>query len=71
MKNTIELPQDGMCIRELLFVIELDLIQQALSRSNYNKSHAARLLNLKRTTFLMKMNRYGLSKKFGEMITRN
>ena len=71
MKNTVELPPEGMCLNELLFMIELDLIQQALSAASYNKSAAARLLNLKRTTFVMKMHRYGLSSKFGELLPRN
>jgi DNA-binding NtrC family response regulator len=46
--------------------VERRLLEHALSRSGGNKSEAARMLGLKRTTFLDKLRRHGLEQRPGE-----
>jgi DNA-binding NtrC family response regulator len=53
----VELPSAGLDLRELLDRVELQLIEQALARCNGNKSGAARLLGLNRTTLTEKLRR--------------
>lgn len=43
------------------YQLEQDLIRQALTTSNGNQTHAARLLGLTRDTLLYRMKKYGLS----------
>jgi two-component system response regulator PilR (NtrC family) len=54
---TLEFPDTGVDLPDLVEQIERDLIQRALSRSGGNKAAAAGLLNLKRTTLVEKMKR--------------
>ncbi len=54
------LPGDGIDLREHLLSIERRLIEQALERSNGTVAHAARLLNLRRTTLVEKLRKLGL-----------
>lgn len=56
----IELPQAGVELLPLLEQIELSLIEQALKRCEGNKTQAAALLSLNRTTLVEKMRRYGM-----------
>jgi len=51
------LPDDGLDLEALVTGIERDLIRRALERTGGNKGHAARLLNLKRTTLVEKIKR--------------
>lgn len=51
------LPADGINFYQL----EQDLIRQALTTSNGNQTHAARLLGLTRDTLLYRMKKYGLT----------
>ncbi len=51
------LPEEGIDFQAHIEQIERDLIDQALSQSGGNKGHAARLLNLKRTTLVEKLKR--------------
>jgi DNA-binding NtrC family response regulator len=53
----IDLPAAGVDLRELLERVEVQLIEQALARSNGKKSAAARLLGLNRTTLSEKLRR--------------
>jgi DNA-binding NtrC family response regulator len=53
----VDLPDAGLDLRELLVRVELQLIEQALARCNGNKSRAARLLGLNRTTLTEKLRR--------------
>jgi DNA-binding NtrC family response regulator len=56
----IELPDDGLHLKDHLAEIEKGLILQALNRSDGNISQTARLLRLQRTTLIEKINKYGL-----------
>ena len=53
-----ELPAEGIDLRDHLFDIERTLIRQALSRSGGTVAHAARLLNLRRTTLVEKLRKF-------------
>ncbi len=55
------LPQSGIDLRAHLTAIERRLIEQALERSGGTVAHAARLLNLRRTTLVEKMRKLGMS----------
>jgi sigma-54 specific flagellar transcriptional regulator A len=54
------LPAAGLDLRAHLLAIERTLIQQALDRSNGTVAHAARLLNLRRTTLVEKLRKLGI-----------
>jgi sigma-54 specific flagellar transcriptional regulator A len=54
------LPSHGLDLREHLMAIERRLIEQALERSNGTVAHAARLLNLRRTTLVEKLRKLGI-----------
>ena len=51
------LPEEGLDLEQLVSGIERTLIERALERTSGNKGHAARLLNLKRTTLVEKIKR--------------
>ena len=53
------LPAAGLDLREHLLDIERRLVMQALERSDGVVAHAARLLNLRRTTLVEKLKRLG------------
>ncbi|HET9389443.1 MAG TPA: sigma-54 dependent transcriptional regulator [Steroidobacteraceae bacterium] len=55
------LPEEGLDLREHLLAIERALIEQALRRSHGTVAHAARLLNLRRTTLVEKMRKLGMA----------
>jgi len=54
------LPDEGLDLREHLLAIERRLVEQALERSNGTVAHAARLLNLRRTTLVEKLRKLGI-----------
>lgn len=54
---TVDFPDDGVDLPDLIGQIERDLIQRALVRSGGNKAAAAELLRLKRTTLVEKLKR--------------
>jgi sigma-54 specific flagellar transcriptional regulator A len=54
------LPEAGIDLREHLLAIERSLVQQALDRANGTVAHAARLLNLRRTTLVEKLRKLGI-----------
>jgi sigma-54 dependent transcriptional regulator, flagellar regulatory protein len=54
------LPEAGLDLRAHLLAIERALIQQALERTNGTVAHAARLLNLRRTTLVEKLRKLGI-----------
>jgi len=52
------LPEQGMDLKEHLGKLELSLIQQALNDSDNVVAHAAKKLNMRRTTLVEKMRKY-------------
>ncbi len=56
-----QLPEAGMDLKEYLTDMEVNLIQQALSECNGVVAHAAKLLNMRRTTLVEKLRKYELS----------
>jgi transcriptional regulator with PAS, ATPase and Fis domain len=57
----LELPAAGLDLRATIEQLESDLIRQALRRSDGNKSQAASLLGLNRTTLVEKLKRKPVS----------
>jgi sigma-54 specific flagellar transcriptional regulator A len=55
-----QLPAAGLDLRAHLLGIERRLIEQALQRANGTVAHAARLLNLRRTTLVEKLRKLGI-----------
>ena len=58
--DPVTLPDDGIRLSEHMAAIEKGLIEQALERSDHVVARAARLLNLRRTTLVEKLRKYGL-----------
>ena len=54
------LPEDGLDLDDHLTSVEKEYLQRALDMAGGVKSRAARLLGLKRTTFLARLDKYGL-----------
>ena len=63
------LPPGGIDLKEHLGFLETSLIQQALNEADGVVAHAAKLLNMRRTTLVEKMRKYGISR--GEEMTEN
>jgi sigma-54 specific flagellar transcriptional regulator A len=55
-----ELPDAGLDLRTHLAAIERALIEQALARTQGTVAHAARLLNLRRTTLVERLRKLGI-----------
>jgi len=53
-----QLPEQGMDLKEYLNVLEVNLIRQALSECNGVVAHAAKRLNMRRTTLVEKLRKY-------------
>jgi sigma-54 specific flagellar transcriptional regulator A len=60
--SSARLPEQGIDLKEHLLHLESSLIQQALNESNGVVAHAARRLNMRRTTLVEKMRKYGLQR---------
>jgi sigma-54 specific flagellar transcriptional regulator A len=56
-----ELPSEGMPLKAYLENVEVALIRRALHESNGVIAHAARRLQIRRTTLAEKMKRYGIA----------
>lgn len=56
------LTSDGIDLKEHLVKTELALISQALDESDWVVAHAASYLNMRRTTLVEKMRKYGLTR---------
>jgi DNA-binding NtrC family response regulator len=54
----LALPEEGLDLGAFMGNIERELIQLSLERTGGNKGHAARLLNLNRTTLVEKLKRF-------------
>ena len=59
-QGMMDLPEEGIALKQQLVNIERSLIEQALRRTNGNVSQTARLLQLQRTTLIEKINKYDL-----------
>lgn len=55
-----QLPEEGMDLKEYLNEVEVSLIQQALEECNGVVAHAAKLLNMRRTTLVEKLKKFDL-----------
>jgi DNA-binding NtrC family response regulator len=55
----IRIPEGGLNLEEIVTNLERELLRQSLKMAKGNRSHAAELLGLKRTTFLEKLKRLG------------
>lgn len=58
------LPEQGIDLKEYLAALELDLIRQALNESSGVVAHAAKLLNMRRTTLVEKLRKYDIQRNF-------
>ncbi|MGZ8163383.1 MAG: sigma-54 dependent transcriptional regulator [Methylobacter sp.] len=56
----MQLPEQGIDLKEYLIVMEGDLIRQALNECNGVVAHAAKRLNMRRTTLVEKLRKYDL-----------
>ncbi len=59
------LPSEGIDLKDYLTSLEKDLIEQALSDTNSVVARAAVKLNVRRTTLVEKMRKYGLNREAG------
>lgn len=59
-QGMMDLPVEGIALKQQLINIERSLIEQALKRTQGNVSQTARLLQLQRTTLIEKINKYDL-----------
>ncbi len=57
-----QLPSDGIDMKKYLTEIEISLIEQALSKTNYVVARAATMLNMRRTTLVEKMRKYEIER---------
>ena len=57
------LPKDGLDLKDHINQIEFTLIRQALEESNGTVAHAAKRLNMGRTTLVEKMRKLGMQRK--------
>lgn len=57
----IDLPSDGMPLQATIDALERQMIMQAVEHALGNKSRAAELLRMNRSTLLAKMRRLGMA----------
>jgi sigma-54 dependent transcriptional regulator, flagellar regulatory protein len=57
-----QLPSQGIDLKEYLTILEGDLIRQALDECNGVVAHAAKRLNMRRTTLVEKLRKYDLER---------
>ena len=62
MDSVAQLPPEGIDLKEYLNVLEGDLIRQALDECNGVVAHAAKRLNMRRTTLVEKLRKYDLER---------
>ena len=56
-------PESGLCFQQVVGRFESDIIRQALEHTRWNKSKAAQLLDLNRTTLLEMIKKRGLERR--------
>lgn len=59
--NSKTIPEQGVNFEEVVTEIERELLCQSLKKASGNKMRAAKLLNMKRTTFVEKLKRLGIN----------
>src|SRR5712691_5093361 len=59
LPSTVSLPEDGLDLDAFIAHVERELIERSLERTGGNKGRASKLLNLKRTTLVEKLKRFG------------
>jgi sigma-54 dependent transcriptional regulator, flagellar regulatory protein len=57
-----QLPEQGIDLKEYLTIMEGGLIRQALNECNGVVAHAAKRLNMRRTTLVEKLRKYDLQR---------
>ncbi len=62
LTTPVRLPDEGIDLKEHMLNLESSLIKQALDEANGVVAHAARRLNMRRTTLVEKMRKYGLQR---------
>lgn len=60
-----KLPDKGIDLKNHLETIEQSLMKEALEKSGYVVARAAELLNIRRTTLVEKMRKYGIQRQVG------
>ena len=60
--SQVVLPEEGIDLKAHLLDLEFNLIKQALDECNGVVAHAAQKLNMRRTTLVEKMRKYGLQR---------
>ena len=60
--SIVQLPKQGIDLKEYLNIMEIDLIRQALEESNGIVAHAAKRLNMRRTTLVEKLRKYEMQR---------
>jgi sigma-54 specific flagellar transcriptional regulator A len=61
-ETTLQLPEEGIDLKEYLNSMEVDLIRQALNECNGVVAHAAKRLNMRRTTLVEKLRKFDLDR---------
>jgi sigma-54 dependent transcriptional regulator, flagellar regulatory protein len=61
-QDLAHLPSEGIDLKEYLTILEEDLIRQALNESNGIVAHAAKRLNMRRTTLVEKLRKFDLER---------
>ncbi len=59
--NREEMPDEGVSFDSIVTKVERDLLLQSLNKTGGNKMRAAKLLNMKRTTFVEKLKRLDIT----------
>jgi len=58
----VDLPSGGIDLKEHLSNLEVEIIKRALDETDGVVAHAAKLLNMRRTTLVEKLRKYGLQR---------
>ena len=66
--SEVRLPREGLNLKEHINTIEMNLIRQALQAADGVVAHAAALLDMRRTTLVEKLRKYGLHREEGATI---
>ncbi len=61
-KSLAQLPEQGIDLKEYLNILEVDLIRQALNECSGVVAHAAKRLNMRRTTLVEKLRKYDMQR---------